>query len=63
MDITAEINDIEAAARQRGESIQSVLDRAGLDRSTWTRWKSGATKPRLESWMAVKTALHSEPRQ
>ena len=57
MDIPAEIIEIEETARKQGEGIQAVLDRAGIDRSTWTRWKAGTTKPRLESWLAVKVAL------
>ena len=59
MDIPTEIRAIETAAKQRGLNIQSILDEAGIDRSTWTRWKSGVTKPRLENWMAVKVAVES----
>jgi len=37
--------------------VDDVLRRAGVDRSTWTRWKAGTTVPRLDTWRAMERAV------
>jgi hypothetical protein len=54
MDIPSEARAIETQLKAAGITIQSVLNSASLDRSTWTRWKKGAFTPRLSSWLALQ---------
>lgn len=56
MQIAAEISEIESRLKARRITLGVVLLEAGIDRSTWTRWRSGATRPRLDTWMAVQSA-------
>lgn len=56
MSIVDEITKFEESAKASGLQIGDVLEAAGVDRSTWTRWKSGKTKPLLESWRSVEAA-------
>lgn len=37
-------------------SVGELLDVAGVDRSTWTRWNNDTFKPRFESWSQVRSA-------
>lgn len=59
MSITDEITRFEAQVKADGLRIGDVLASAGVDRSTWTRWKAGTTKPLLDKWRAVEAAAAS----
>lgn len=54
IDVPSEARSIERRLKDAGIGIAPVLAAAGLDRSTWTRWKAGTFKPRLESWVAMQ---------
>jgi hypothetical protein len=52
-----ELDTLKKALAQASVSIDEVLERAGVDRSTWTRWNNGSvTSPRFDSWAKVKDA-------
>lgn len=52
-----EILALEKAARAAGFRVADILRAAGVDRSTWTRWRKGVTSPRLDNWKAVNKAV------
>lgn len=62
MDLMTELAAIELAANERGEAIQDVLNRAGVNLSTWRRWRQGVTMPRLGSLMAIREAANGKRR-
>lgn len=57
MHIPSEIKKIEATLSRRGEGIQSFCKRAGINISTWNRWKAGSHSPNLASWNRVHETL------
>jgi hypothetical protein len=57
MSLAAEVSGIERDLRDAGISLGTLLEKADIDRSTWTRWRSGAVRgPQLTNWNAVKAA-------
>lgn len=56
MHLAAQIADIEQRLRTRKVALSIVLDEAKIDRSTWTRWRAGTTRPRLDTWLAAQAA-------
>lgn len=52
-----EIIQIERALEEHGVSVDTLMEAAGINRSTWTRWKSGAYAPRLTKWRDVRAAV------
>jgi hypothetical protein len=55
MSLQSEISDLDKALRDAGVSVDAVLQEAGINRSTWTRWKSGAVPgARYDDVMRVK---------
>jgi len=59
MDTTDEIIAFEKRVNDAGLKIADVLRAAEVDRSLWTRWKSGITVPRLDNWRAVERAFET----
>ncbi len=57
MQLAAQSASMEERLRANRVSLAVVLSEAGIDRSTWTRWRSGATRPRLDTWMAAQSAV------
>lgn len=53
MDVKAEVRSLEDRLKKSGLGVQPLLDAAGVDRSTWGRWKSGTFSPRLSKWLSV----------
>jgi transcriptional regulator with XRE-family HTH domain len=51
--------DIEARAKEAGLSLVELCDRAGIALSTFYRWRTGITEPRLDIYRRLKAA--SEP--
>jgi hypothetical protein len=49
--------DIEARAQREGLPIADVLATAGVNRSTWWRWKTGRFQPRAETVDRIEAAL------
>lgn len=62
MDIGQSIETYERDLKARGLSLNYVLERAGVDRSTWTRWKGIPSKepqlPSLSKWQAVEREMN-----
>ena len=58
-DIPRAIRAIEAELSAARIGIADFCDRAGINRSTWTRWKAGRFEPRREQWRRVVAALAS----
>lgn len=54
MDIKQTLEDYEKRAREQGLILDDLLKAVPMDRSTWTRWKSGDTGPRLRKWLEVQ---------
>jgi hypothetical protein len=40
-----------------GLHISEVLEKAGVDRSSWTGWKCRQIRPRLDKWMKVEAEI------
>jgi hypothetical protein len=57
MDVRFEITQFEEALHRAGLTTRALCDAAGINPSTWTRWKSGANEPNLGTWLRVKAAL------
>lgn len=52
-----DVSEVETMAVRLGISIDELCRRAAIDRATWTRWKSGAVMPRLDSWRRVAAVV------
>lgn len=57
MNIQNQISEIEERAKGFGLSINELCKRAGIDRSTFTKWKSGKSKPNMETYTSIQNAL------
>ena len=57
MDLADDIRAIESALGAQRTPLSHLLRKARIDRSTWTRWRSGKTLPRLDRWVAVQAAV------
>lgn len=57
MAMCTEIIELEREANRLGISANELCRRAGIARSTWTRWKAGVTSPRLEIWRRIERVL------
>ncbi len=44
------ISDLERRAQAKGVPIRRLVKKAGINSSTWTRWKSGQTTPTFGTW-------------
>ena len=51
------IEDFESACAVAGFAPATVLREAGLNASTWFRWKAGTVSPTLRSFEAARQAL------
>lgn len=56
MVINDRIQEIEIALRDAKRPLRVLFAEAGVDRSTWTRWRSGTTSPRLKNWLSIEDA-------
>ncbi|MGE0718522.1 MAG: helix-turn-helix domain-containing protein [Alphaproteobacteria bacterium] len=52
-----ELIALEGRVRERGLSVDEFCKSAGINRATWTRWKSGKSSPQMRKWRAVCDAL------
>ncbi len=59
MAFTDELSSLKQDLASADVSIADVLARAGVDRSTWTRWNNGASRPRFETWAAVRASAEN----
>lgn len=63
MTIPNEIATIESRITQAGVSLADFLKLAGVDNSTWWRWKTGNATPLLTSWRAVEAQIAKLPKK
>lgn len=56
MKIIDEISHIERRLRLARIPLQELYRQAGINGSTWTRWRSSKTSPRLTTWNDVQRA-------
>ena len=49
--------EIEARAKAAGQSIAAILLFAGVNRTTWWRWKTGKFQPRASSLAGINIAI------
>jgi hypothetical protein len=57
LDIPALLEDRKAALKAAGIPIYLVLKRANVNGTTWSLWKNGTVRPRLDTWMRVEEEL------
>lgn len=57
MSISDQVSKIEHDLAERGWSPDDLCRAAGINRSTWTRWKSGVVIPNLATWLKVEECL------
>lgn len=57
MTMKAEIERIEGDLTSLGVTVKSLCDVAGINQSTWTRWKGGSNIPNMATWGRVKEAF------
>jgi hypothetical protein len=57
MDLTDTCKALETRAADAGVSIKMVLDKAGVHRTTWGRWKSGDSRPLKDTWDSLEAAI------
>ncbi|MBY6120238.1 helix-turn-helix domain-containing protein [Mameliella alba] len=57
MGVPEECSRIESRLAEAGRTVAEMCNEAGLARSTWQRWKSGAVVPKLNSWGDVGEAV------
>lgn len=53
------IAELEKRAKVKGVPIRQVVRAAGVNVSTWTRWKSGDTTPTFRMWEKVTSSANS----
>jgi hypothetical protein len=52
-----EMDAIEARVRAAGYSMVGFLRVAGVDNSTWYKWRRGARMPMLPTWRVIERTL------
>lgn len=55
-DILTDIQNLSADLRRAGVTDVDFCDRAGINLSTWWRWRSGVAEPRWSLWRKAKHA-------
>lgn len=60
MDGLFSVDQLEARANAAGLSMNEVCRRAGIARSTFTRWKAGETLPTLRVLRKVNHAIDND---
>lgn len=59
MAVAVEIAGIEQDLSRAGKTVKDLCAAAGVNRSTWTRWKAGATEPNMATWRKVQAELQA----
>ena len=57
MSVPSQIQFIEKALADAGLSVRALCAHAGINQSTWTRWKAGSTTPNMSTWSRVEEAF------
>jgi transcriptional regulator with XRE-family HTH domain len=59
--LTAE--EVERRAAEVGVSVKQLCARAGIAHTTFYRWKTGQTKPRIDVYERLRAALSAAVRE
>lgn len=59
MNLSERITDMERELHASGKTADHLCRHAGIARSTWTRWKSGAVAPNTRTLERVEEALRA----
>lgn len=57
LDIPSHCAERETQLKDAGLHIDEILQRAGVDRSSWTGWKCRNVTPRLDKWLMVDSEI------
>lgn len=57
MSVSSKIEKIETRLKEAGLPVSRICEQAGIARSTWDRWRSGATSPNMSTWAQVEGVL------
>lgn len=64
MAVATEIAKMEGQLSDAGQTVKALCEEAGVNQSTWTRWKAGSHAPNMTTWQKVQEAhrrLVSQP--
>lgn len=56
MAVASEIAEMEGQLSAAGQTVKALCETAGVNQSTWTRWKAGSHVPNLATWRKVREA-------
>lgn len=56
-DIPSHCDAREKQLKAAGLHIDEILQRVGVDRSSWTGWKCRNVTPRLDKWLLVESEI------
>jgi predicted transcriptional regulator len=57
MAVSEEMAQIEASLSSAGLTVKALCATAGVNQSTWTRWKAGSNEPNMATWAKVRDAF------
>lgn len=56
MAVATEIAEMESNLSIVGQTVKALCEEAGVNQSTWTRWKAGSHTPNMATWQKVREA-------
>ena len=56
MAVKSEITEMEGQLSEAGQTVKALCEAAGVNPSTWTRWKAGSHAPNMATWQKVRDA-------
>lgn len=56
MAVASEIAAMEGQLSAAGQTVKALCEEAGVNQSTWTRWKAGTHAPNMTTWQRVRAA-------
>lgn len=56
MAVATEIAEMEDKLSEVGQTVKALCEEAGVNQSTWTRWKAGSHTPNMATWQKVRAA-------
>lgn len=56
MAVSDEIAAMESELAKVGQTVKALCVAAGVNQSTWTRWKTGNHAPNMATWQKVRDA-------
>lgn len=57
MTVATDIKRMETDLSASGRTVKALCDAAGINQSTWTRWKAGDNAPNMATWQRVCEAF------